>query len=525
MKGSYIMKHKRITLRIATAILATSMLLSGCSQKNTQQDNKELKVLSIKAVADPSMYDQKKEDPFKYIPKASLDLSAPNKELYNKLFDAVDKGETTVDISGFNLTYEEKDDTIGSLYGDANFYLYYYDRYKLSKDGKTVTFKNVGNPDEYEKNKKKFQGRFQHMLYNVVPEQYDDLQKLVSVFNYICENVNYGDMSNLEEHKAYSIIMNGRGICGGYSRLMEYVLNRVGVETNVVSSLGHAWNMVKLNGKWFQTDVTFAAGEKDEVKNTMNFLLMDDTERAKKMKEEYRLGSAENPIEPPACTDKSFSAYNSVDSMYAFDIDNKKAYIGSSAGIDSMNLDCTDKKTILKDVKPDMMAFFNGTLYYTDSKNGFLYKLIPDGKPELMDDSKKFLSLQLKGTKLLYSDNNTGKNAKQVDLLPCPEEIKTIKAQGAGNLKNTDSHSFKIEFSEPMDKAQNWNEKVYMVDSEKNTIPLHFSLDETGKTLTVRPKTLISELTSVALYVKNGTTSENGEKLVNSQGMEWEMSN
>jgi hypothetical protein len=525
------MKYNKTTKQIISIILTTVILMTGCSQKNSQPNNtstntggKEPEVISIKAVADPSIYDQKKADPYKYIPKFSLSIGDPNKELYNKLFDAVDKGETTVDVSGFNLTNEEKDNTAASLYGDANFHLFYYSRYKMSEDGKTITFKYVGNPQEYEKNKKEFQSRFQHMLYNVAPEQYDGLQKLVSVFNYICENCNYGNISDEEDHKAYSILMNGRGICGGYSRLMEYVLNKIGVETECVGSTGHAWNMVKLNGKWFQTDVTFAAGEGSEIKNSMNTLLMDDTERAKTMKEEYHLGSSVEPIKPPACTDKSFSAYSTVGSLYAFDIENKKVYTGSELGINSMNLDCTNNKTILQGVKPDMMTFFNGTLYYTDSKNGFLYKLIPGEKAEIMDDSKKFLSLQLKGTKLLYSTDSTGKDAKQVELLPCPEEIKTTKVQYGENLKKTDSHSFQIEFSEPMDKAQNWNEKIYMVDDKKNTVQLHFLLDETGKKLTVRPKTLISDFTGISLYVKSGTDAENGKKIAKNNGMEWMLS-
>lgn len=290
------------------------------------------------------------------------------------------------------------------------------------------------------------------------PKHYDELQKVMSVFNYICENCNYGDTKNLEHTRPYSIIMNGRGTCTAYSNLMQDVLNTLGVETTSLGGQGHSWNIVKLKGKWFHTDATYAAGEKNNIKNRISPVLMDDTERAKTLKEEIERKNIKRPKEEK------------------YELEMEEVRIKRNEG----------------------------------------------GKPEIMDDSKKFLSLQLKGTKLLYNADITGKDAKQVELLPCPEEIKTVKVQSGENLKKIDSHSFQIEFSEPMDKAQNWNEKVYMVDDKKNTISLHFSLDKTGKKLTVRPKTLISDFTGISLYVKSGTAAENGKKITKGKCMEWE---
>jgi transglutaminase/protease-like cytokinesis protein 3 len=64
-----------------------------------------------------------------------------------------------------------------------------------------------------------------------------------------------------------------KGICSGYSSLFKYMLSKAKIECEVVNgylrhdlrtviidSLNHAWNVVKLNNKWFLFDVTGAAG-------------------------------------------------------------------------------------------------------------------------------------------------------------------------------------------------------------------------------------------------------------------------
>jgi len=52
----------------------------------------------------------------------------------------------------------------------------------------------------------------------------------------------------------YSILVNGQGICGGYANLMCYVLNRVNIQTEYVCNEAHAWNVVRIDSKWYNSD-------------------------------------------------------------------------------------------------------------------------------------------------------------------------------------------------------------------------------------------------------------------------------
>lgn len=62
-------------------------------------------------------------------------------------------------------------------------------------------------------------------------------------------------------------------ICSGYSMLLEYMSNHVGIECNIVNGyardgtqrigsgkVNHAWNVVRLGQKWYVCDATWASG-------------------------------------------------------------------------------------------------------------------------------------------------------------------------------------------------------------------------------------------------------------------------
>ena len=45
-------------------------------------------------------------------------------------------------------------------------------------------------------------------------------------------------------------------VCGGYSKLYKFLLDGVGIENKAYRNSIHAWNHVKIDGKWYAVDVT-----------------------------------------------------------------------------------------------------------------------------------------------------------------------------------------------------------------------------------------------------------------------------
>ena len=213
----------------------------------------------------------------------------------------------------------------------------------------------------------------------------------------------------------YSIVNDGQGICGGYAILMKYLLNQCGVEAEIVSNTGHAWNLVRIDGKWYHCDVTFGAGTGGDTMNSLSYILMDDATRQQSLeasgmggkKTVMGFGSIED-APAPACLDNRFRAYNDVGWCYTLDLDRQAVFFSGWEGIEMMDLNCTGRHIILKDVFTCQMACFGGDIYYVDINDGHLYRVGSDGEPELVDCGGEITDLKVKNATLTYAFDKTG---------------------------------------------------------------------------------------------------------------------
>ncbi len=62
-------------------------------------------------------------------------------------------------------------------------------------------------------------------------------------------------------HTAYGALVDHSAVCDGYSKAFKMLLNKAGIDSEIVSGLGngggHAWNVVKIGSSWYETDVTW----------------------------------------------------------------------------------------------------------------------------------------------------------------------------------------------------------------------------------------------------------------------------
>ncbi|MCL1874310.1 MAG: S-layer homology domain-containing protein [Clostridiales bacterium] len=77
------------------------------------------------------------------------------------------------------------------------------------------------------------------------------------------------ETSDHEKHEFNTIqgaLIKARVDCTGYSRTFQYIMGLTGIESVVIFGVNeelHMWNAVKLDGQWYQTDVTFDDTEDD----------------------------------------------------------------------------------------------------------------------------------------------------------------------------------------------------------------------------------------------------------------------
>lgn len=81
--------------------------------------------------------------------------------------------------------------------------------------------------------------------------------------NYIINHSKYDsdksdkNINNYLSSIAYGPLLQGYGICGGYTDAMAIILDRFNIPNFKIISENHIWNAVKIDGKWYHLDLTW----------------------------------------------------------------------------------------------------------------------------------------------------------------------------------------------------------------------------------------------------------------------------
>lgn len=123
----------------------------------------------------------------------------------------------------------------------------------------TITIDKSYTPDDIEIINKKIDE-----LYNsLINENSSDTEKIKVIHDYIINNSKYDSgrsdysMDTYKSDIAYGPLLQGYGVCGGYSDLMQLYLEKFGLKNYRISSENHVWNAVYLNNTWYHLDLTW----------------------------------------------------------------------------------------------------------------------------------------------------------------------------------------------------------------------------------------------------------------------------
>lgn len=89
-------------------------------------------------------------------------------------------------------------------------------------------------------------------------------EKVKIIHDYIIDNTTYDTLKTENIHDdtyksntAYGVLIQGYGICSGYSDAVSIFLNKLNIENYKISNDSHIWNLVYLNGVWSHLDATW----------------------------------------------------------------------------------------------------------------------------------------------------------------------------------------------------------------------------------------------------------------------------
>lgn len=232
-------------------------------------------------------------------------LTASQQQLYVRVVDCLMNVEPELkDIQVSKL--DDLKDTVEAVYRDYAELFWYPGGYSTSYYDRNGYFDVTYIPN-YRWNK---QEALQRKAYveNASQEILSQLQgksdyeKVKGVFNYLVDQTAY-DYAYMNT-TIYELFHDQRAVCEGYARTTQYLLNQLGVETLYISGEAgsngdieaHAWNVVLVDGAYYQLDVTWGDPYDPDGTQTKTYDYMCITE------EEIRRDHTANWSEYPSCT-------------------------------------------------------------------------------------------------------------------------------------------------------------------------------------------------------------------------------
>ena len=170
------------------------------------------------------------------------------------------KWAETIDIAEHHIPREE----IKKLYSDTVlsnpelFYVIIGYRFYTTDDGYVTDVCPMYEDDYSQAECEALRAKAQEIL-SLIDDDWTDLEKVLYLHDYIVQHVEYVARSAHGNHTAYDALVRGEAVCDGYSSAFTYLLSQIGIESEIVYSdeIGHAWNIVCLDGEYYYVDVTW----------------------------------------------------------------------------------------------------------------------------------------------------------------------------------------------------------------------------------------------------------------------------
>ena len=106
--------------------------------------------------------------------------------------------------------------------------------------------------------------------------------KIKIIHDYIIDNADYdtsynpnNEYNKYKSNTAYGVLIQGYGICSGYSDAMAIFLDKLNIINYRISNDKHIWNLVFIDGKWLHLDVTWDDPISDDNITRDNYFLIN----------------------------------------------------------------------------------------------------------------------------------------------------------------------------------------------------------------------------------------------------------
>ncbi len=204
-----------------------------------------------------------------------------------------------------------------------------------------------------------------------------EYDKILYVYDFIVDTVDY-DLESEDNQNIYSVFVNRRSVCAGYSKAAQYLLERLGIFCTYVTGTtregqGHAWNLVSCEGNYYYMDTTwgdpvFQEQEGIETQEKLDYVSYDYM--CCNDEELFRTHIPDEDVELPLCTEMDCNYYV-VNGMY-YD------YYNSETTLEAMS------ETISEQENPSVFKYSDAEVY-TQAREDIFENVIHRAAQELAE--------------------------------------------------------------------------------------------------------------------------------------------
>lgn len=112
--------------------------------------------------------------------------------------------------------------------------------------------------------KQKYDSAADKLIAGITPKMPEFERELI-LHDRLAGHIAYEDGDRV--HDAYGALINGKAVCEGYTKAFQYLLQKVGIQSFMATGTGnggkHAWNIVRIDGKYYNVDLTWDDQESD----------------------------------------------------------------------------------------------------------------------------------------------------------------------------------------------------------------------------------------------------------------------
>ena len=198
---------------------------------------------------------------------ASLASTYDATALEKLIVEGIKAWQTNIDVSGLGLTSDDIDNgAVRSIINSHPEFISLSGGYRYWTSGSTITQIEFAYLTNAKEEQQELDAALQEVKSKIDISGMTDEEIVLAYHEYLTSTVAYayedyfnGTIAANHGYDMYGALVKHSCVCQGYAETMFYLLREAGLSCAVASSenINHAWNIVKIHGKWYHIDATW----------------------------------------------------------------------------------------------------------------------------------------------------------------------------------------------------------------------------------------------------------------------------